>query len=107
MQVEPADSKPLWAGLVAANFGLSAGPVAAVQSPNGELRYTVAPYLRAVAIVDGVRNVLSAQYTLDIGDGEIAPVIRIEQALATRINGERQGDTAGRIQRWKRGGHRV
>lgn len=61
-----AGDAPLWAGLVAANFGLSAGPVAAVQTPNGELRYAVAPYLRAVAVVDSVRNLLAAQYTLDI-----------------------------------------
>jgi hypothetical protein len=60
------DSAPLWADLVSASFGLSAGPVATVQTPDGELRYAVGPYLRAVAIVDGVRNVIAGQYTLDI-----------------------------------------
>lgn len=89
--LESPGAAPLWASLIAANFGLSAGPVAAVQTPNGELRYAVAPYLRAVAIVDGIRNVLSAQYTLDIS--AVAP----PGPLPAELRGSAAGWPAGQL----------
>lgn len=64
--LETAGDPPLWVSLVSTNLGISAGPLATAQTPNGELRYAVAPYARAVTIVDSERSELAGQYALDI-----------------------------------------